>query len=398
MKLKKVISTVLRLIPQFFDMIITKFKSMYSPLSKKYEGSWLISERGTEAKDNGYVFFKYMRENHPQIDVYYVIDSSYTNDYNKVKKFGNIIEYKSLEHKIAFLKCKYAISTHIGHLEPWAYKLYKMILDRKNKTKFVLLQHGVINHDLSDVYNKKATRLDLFITSTQKEYESIIYNDNYGYSKNEVVKTGLARFDLLSDYKVKNQILLMPTWRSDIVNPSYKKEKVIPDSVFYESEYFKRYNSILNNEKLINLLRKNNYILVFYPHYEIQQYIQYFKTNSEDVIKIAKKENYDVQTLLKESKLLITDYSSVFFDFGYMKKPILYYHFDEGHYKNGYFSYKSDGFGDIFDKEEDLVNTIEGMFNNNFIISDFYKDRINDCFGTIDGNNCVRIFNRIKSL
>ena len=398
MKLKKVISTVLRLIPQFFDMIITKVKSMYSPLSKKYEGAWLISERGTEAKDNGYVFFKYMRENHPEIDAYYVIDSSYTNDYNKVKYLGNIIEYKSLEHKIAFLKCKYAISTHIGHLEPWAYKLYKIILDRKNKTKFVLLQHGVINHDLSDIFGKKATKLDLFITSTQKEYESIAYSESYGYREDEVAKTGLARFDLLSNFKTKNQILLMPTLRSNIVNPSYKKEKTLPDSVFYNSEYFKRYNSLINNEKVAKLLRENNYEMIFYPHYEIQQYIQYFNTKYDDVVKIAKKEYYDVQTLLKESKLLITDYSSVFFDFGYMEKPILYYHFDELHYKRGYFSYKDDGFGDIFVKEDDLVNAIEEMFNNDFIISDFYKDRISDCFGVIYDNNCVRIYNKIKSL
>lgn len=398
MKLKKVTSTVLRLIPQFFDMIITKVKSMYSPLSKKYEGAWLISERGTEAKDNGYVFFKYIRENHPEIDAYYVIDSSYTNDYNKVKYLGNIIEYKSLEHKIAFLKCKYAISTHIGYLEPWAYKLYKMILDRKNKTKFVLLQHGVIYNDLSDIYSKKATKLDLFITSTQKEYETISSSKSYGYKEGEVVKTGLARFDLLNDYKTKNQILLMPTWRSNIVNPSYKKEKKLPDSVFYNSEYFKRYNSLINNEKITKLLRENNYEMIFYPHYEIQQYIQYFNTKYDDVVKIAKKEDYDVQTLLKESKLLITDYSSVFFDFGYMEKPILYYHFDELHYKRGYFSYKDDGFGDIFVKEDDLVNAIEEMFNNDFIISDFYKDRISDCFGVIDDNNCVRIYNKIKSL
>ncbi len=398
MKLKQIISTVLRLIPQFFDMLITKFKSIFSPISRKYDGAWLISERGTEAKDNGYVFFKYMRENHPEIDAYYVIDSSYKNDYNKVKDFGNIIEYKSLEHKIAFLKCKYAISTHIGHLEPWAYKLYKMILDRKNRTKFVLLQHGVINHDLSDIYGKKFTKLDLFITSTQKEYESIAYSESYGYKEYEVEKTGLARFDLLSNFETKNQILLMPTWRSNIVNPSYKKEKTLPDSVFYNSDYFNRYNSLINNEKIVKLLRENNYEMIFYPHYEIQQYIHYFNTIYDDVIKIAKKEDYDVQGLLKESKLLITDYSSVFFDFGYMEKPILYYHFDDGHYQKGYFSYKHDGFGDIFDNEEELVNAIEGMFKNNFIISDFYKDRISDCFGVIDNNNCVRIYNRIKLL
>lgn len=34
---------------------------------------WLISERGTDARDNGYHFFRYLREKHPEIECYYVI-------------------------------------------------------------------------------------------------------------------------------------------------------------------------------------------------------------------------------------------------------------------------------------------------------------------------------------
>lgn len=43
-----------------------------------------------------------------------------------------------------------------------------------------------------------------------------------------------------------------------------------------------------------------------------------FKTESKHV-KIADWEHYDVQQLLKESAFLITDYSSIFNDFAYMK-------------------------------------------------------------------------------
>lgn len=42
---------------------------------------------------------------------------------------------------------------------------------------------------------------------------------------------------------------------------------------------------------------------------------------------------YDVQQLLKESLLLITDYSSVFFDMMYMNKPVIFYQFDENQYR-----------------------------------------------------------------
>lgn len=396
-KIIHIIRKLFRLSFQAIDMIIYYFKSLFYKDKEKYKDMWLISERGTEAKDNGYVLFEYIRKNHPDVNVHYVIDTSASNDYERVKKLGNIIEYKSKEHKIAFLLCDKAISTHTGFLEPWSYKLYKLILDRKSKKKFVFLQHGVILHDISDLCKKSATKIDLFITSTYQEYEEVC-SERYEFDKNEVVQTGLARFDKLHDRKEKNQIVLMPTWRKDIVNPSYLNYKLVEDSVFTGSEYYKKYNSLINNTKLINSLEKNNCELVFYPHYEIQQYLKYFNTNS-DKIKLASKEKYDVQTLLKESKLLVTDYSSVIFDFAYMQKPSLYYQFDDlTHYKKGSFDYFRDGFGDIIKEEDELVDEIIKFIESGFKLSDKYQSRIDNCFKYKDNKNCERIFNEIKRI
>ena len=72
---------------------------------------------------------------------------------------------------------------------------------------------------------------------------------------------------------------------------------------------------------------------------------------NKDII-IADKDTFDVQDLLIRSQILITDYSSVFFDFAYMKKPEIFFQFDNeryrnSHYKEGYFSYELDGFGKV---------------------------------------------------
>ena len=55
-------------------------------LFPKYRGVWIVSERGSDARDNGYHFFKYIRENHPEIKVcsktlYMYIESGIFQDY-----------------------------------------------------------------------------------------------------------------------------------------------------------------------------------------------------------------------------------------------------------------------------------------------------------------------------
>ncbi|WP_304082844.1 CDP-glycerol glycerophosphotransferase family protein [Peptostreptococcus stomatis] len=391
-----IVEKIIRLSKNSLEMLAYNSKADKFRQDEKYKNMWLISERGVEAKDNGYVFFKYLRENHPEINAWYVIDSSHKKDYDRVKDLGNIIEFGSEDHKIAFLLCEYAISSHLGFLEPWSYKLYKLLLDRKNKKKFVLLQHGVILSDLSMYYNA-STKIDLFITTTKREYESIC-GPNYGFAEGVVVRTGIARYDRLNDFKTKKQILLMPTWRQTIITPSYKNQDKLDMTSFLASDYFKSLNSLINNKKIIELLERYDRDLIFYPHFEMQPYKGAFDNESDRVI-LADKDDYDVQTLLKESELLITDFSSVAFDFAYMKKPLIYYQkVKDDKYAPGYFSYEDDGFGKVIIDEEDLVKKLSEYFDNEFKMEDIYAQRVEEFFDLRDGKNCDRIFKAILNL
>jgi CDP-glycerol glycerophosphotransferase (TagB/SpsB family) len=111
----------------------------------------------------------------------------------------------------------------------------------------------------------------------------------------------------------------------------------------------------------------------------------------------------DIQTLLKESSLLITDYSSIFFDFAYMKKPLLYYQFDEEEfrkrqYEEGYFSYRKDGFGSVVKNEERLVDAINDCIDKNFTTPPLYSKRADKFFALRDKNNSERIYQAILAL
>lgn len=377
-----------KVIPNLMKFIIAKFL-IFLGYKKDYENCWIISERGNDARDNGYFFFKYLCEQHPEISCYYIIDKE-SSDYEKVKKIGLTIEYQSFEHFVVMLRSSHLISTHIMGFTPEAEVF--MILEKRNlfefKSKKIFLQHGIIKSDIEGLKYPNV-KLDLFVCGAYDEYRYI--HDHYRHPEGVVQYTGLARYDFLNNDRVKRQILIMPTWR--------KWLNSLSEQEFLETEYCKQYLDVLNDGQLHEWLEKEEYELVFYPHYEMQKYVHLFAMTHPN-IHVGYFENYDVQTLLKESELLITDYSSVFFDFAYLNKPILYFQFDQEqffsyHYAKGYFDEKV--FGPICKTKKELLNSLNSFFVNSMDISN-YEDNQKMFFRTNNGNCCEKIYQTILTI
>jgi CDP-glycerol glycerophosphotransferase (TagB/SpsB family) len=377
-----------------------KLLGLFYKNKSKFKDAWLICERGLEAGDNGYFFFKYMRLNYPDKKVYYLIDTSRIADFNRVKEFGNIIEYNSFEHKMAALYASVFISTHTGYITPWRYLLQKKIFTLKKRLIYVWLSHGVTKEDISDLINKYTTGIDLITCVTEAEKASFLSNKKYGFDRKNVALTGFARFDNLLPFETKNQIIFMPTWRKYLIRKTVY-HKAYPDlsATFVDSVYFKQITNFLTNEKLHHLLESNNLTMVFYPHFVVQKSLDLFKINSNRII-TANNKNDDIQQVLKEGKMLITDYSGVAFDFAYMYKPLVYYQFDREeyyshHYRKGYFDMEKDGFGPVVKTGEALISTVESIIKNNFEMDALYRKRVDNTFVYRDNKNCERIYNAI---
>ena len=95
---------------------------------------------------------------------------------------------------------------------------------------------------------------------------------------------------------------------------------------------------------------------------------------------------------------MITDYSSIAFDFAYLKKPLIYYQtkkFDEFHYDLGYFDYDTMGFGEVISNEEDLVDKVIYYMKNGAVLEDEYKRRSDNFFKFRDKNNSKRVYDWI---
>jgi CDP-glycerol glycerophosphotransferase (TagB/SpsB family) len=246
------------------------------------------------------------------------------------------------------------------------------------------------------------TKVSLFVCGAAPEAKFVA--SEFGYPEGSVQCVGLPRFDALHNGIVKKQILVMPTWRQWLsVGSTWGKINNSTLNEFLKSCYYKNFQNLLNQSSLHQLLQETGYQLVFYPHHEMQTVTHLFTSTCEQIT-IARNHDYDVQQLLKESAILVTDYSSIAFDFGYMRKPMLYFQFDreeydQGHYARGYFDYKRDGFGPVVDTPEHVVSKLK-----DFILSDStgdtqrYLERQKKFFVLHDLKNCERTYQAIQSI
>lgn len=355
----------------------------------RYKNLWLIAERKTDARDNGLHFFRYLTKEHPEINTAFIIACN-SPDYGKVKRLGTVIEPYTFGHMLAFACAKVRISTHYMGCSPDAYRFRRLDRFHLVQGKNALIRHGITANDLPELHYPEA-RPDLFVCSAFPEYKNIL--ENYSQPEGVVQMTGLCRYDRLCEaHQVKKQILIMPTWRYFLRNLSQEE--------FQKSEYYKQFTQLLSDAELQARLEKFDYRIVLYLHYELQPYTKLF-CRDHPRIEVKSLKDADVQDLLMESAMMITDYSSVFFDFAYMSKPLAYLQFDEEkfyatQYRRGYFNCHTDGFGPVFKSADKTVEYICREIENGMEPEAQYIKRAEMFFGERSANHCERTFLAIK--
>lgn len=399
----------------FFDKIIYELnKQIYSIkkyykfcfirlLSKKNKKYYLFNDRIMYADDNAEQLFKYINKTDKKMAKYsyFVLDKN-SPKLSELKKIGKVLIYGSLKHKLKYLNCKMVISSHASYFDKVynPFNEYEMDLLKDLITKkFVFLQHGVIFNDVHEMLNRPQIIADLFITTTNVEYNEI-KSPKYMYDKNMIACTGLARFDKLLEGEKENIILIAPTWRMYLTDSQYKNGN---KQLFKKSSFYIEYKKVLENRQLLESLKKYNFKIKFLLHPAFLQFRKEFEKYKNDFIDILTTQDATYSELFKQCSIFVTDYSSTHFDIAYMKKPIIYYQFDiekfyESHYDKGYFDYETDGFGDVVYNEEELVKELVNCIKNGCYIKDKYNDRINKTFKYIDQNNSKRIYEEIKKI
>ena len=380
---------------------IRKGAIKYSKKLKKRE-IWLINDRYNKAGDNGEFFFRYLININPKDIKFKFVISKNCSDYQRMKSLGNILYLGSKKYNQTFLKADKIISSASNSWVDNPYGEDRKYLIDLYHFELIFLQHGISKDDVSNLLNKFMKNYSLIITASKYEYNSFLSNE-YGYTAKNIKLTGFSRFD---NFRInenintsENMILIMPTWRMNFKGTTKPiTYEGIYSYNFRYTDFFKFYNNLINSPQLLNTMKKYNYTGIFCLHPSFSEQWRDFNNNS--IFFIMNK--YDYQTLLSKASLLITDYSSVFFDFAYMKKPIIYTQFDyeiyrKNHYQKGYFDYLINGFGPVCFDLETCINIIIDEIISGCIIKQKYVRRVQKFFAFFDRNNNNRIYDSIKN-
>ena len=347
---------------------------------------WLFMDRKDYADDNAESLFRYSLNQNDGIKKYFIINKD-SSGFERLKKYGNVVDFGSLQHKILYLLAEKVISSHPDEevLNPFWPDDFKYVSGAIT-SKRIFLQHGITKDNISRWLKKYDKHIELLVTVADIERDSFL-DYYYNYDEDIVQVLGFPRYDNLSNKSNQKQILIMPSWRNTLDNKD--------DEQIIQSIYFKKFNSLINNENFINLAKSKGYKIIFKPHPNVYDFIHLFDRNDYVIF----DEGTRYQELFNNSSLLITDYSSVAFDFSYIKKPILYYQYAKDYnFKEGYFDYETMGFGEILKYENDLIEVIEEYLEMNCEIKEKYSSRVDDFYKYSDRNNSKRVYDFIIKL
>ncbi|MGJ0112854.1 CDP-glycerol:glycerophosphate glycerophosphotransferase [Campylobacter molothri] len=358
---------------------------------------WLLIDRTMAAGDNAEYFYDYLANNLSKKNIFFGLNRS-SPDWKRLEaKNYNLVDTSSVYFSKFIKKVTHYVCSDLENNILSKISFYE--------TKIIFLQHGVIKDDLSRWLNTK--KLDLFITSTKQEYDSIASDFNkYKFSKKEVVLTGLPRFDYLqsnANDKPTNNILVFPTWRNYLISNIDQNGIRKKNNTFTESIFFQKWYSFLYSDELKKICNSLNYKIMFVLHPNFLCYSNLFERKSFDHIEVI-KENVNYLNLFNISSLMITDYSSSAFDMAFLRKPVIYYQFDrddffKNHtYSKGYFDYLKDGFGPVVADDKELFLRLGDILNNKCIPDDLYYSNIEKAFACRDKKCCQRIYDAIQSI
>ena len=217
-----------------------------------------------------------------------------------------------------------------------------------------------------------------------------------------LVITGLPRFDELvrkanghrgeaGAVESPGRVLYMPTWRDWLPRQT---------AGFRASRFYQQVRGFLQNPELQACLAQHGAILDVHLHSIMEPYRDLMSGELESLNVRFLPPGLKLQDALARSRLLITDYSSVAWDFLYLDKPVLFYQFDVEEFTEHWDAYVDLGdlFGPVVHSAPDVAAAVRRFVEADFECGE-YRAKMTywqgKAFQYRDRGNCERVVQAI---
>lgn len=353
------------------------FKLNYKPYTQKT----VVFESfgGRQISDSPLAIYEELKKSHPEYRLIWVVnkkkaktmqDSDYEYVIRGTFNWVRTIQKAQIWVENARLPQWVQKPEHVQIIQTWhGTPLKKLGLDIENVT-----MPGTTTEKYHANFVREANRWDFLISPN--EYSTQIFRKAFDY-QNEILEVGYPRNDELAQPNptkielIKQQLGIPLDKKVVMYAPTYRDNQF-----FMKGKYsFKLPFSLKKMRESLG----DDTVLLLRMHYLISNSmdISGFEDFAYDV------SNYsNISDLYLISDLLVTDYSSVFFDYAYLKRPIVFFPYDyevyEDELRGFYLDYKKDLPGAIAYNSETLrQEIIQGLdlpdMENNPIFMKFYN-------------------------
>jgi len=356
---------------------------------------WMFYDKIYKGGDSSEYIYKYAKKQKDKVKKYYLLDEK-ACDYKRMKKEGyRPLKRGTLKHKLVFMNADMVIASNST---VFAFNDFPMGASAYFRGTFdfhvACVQHGMSVQKIAIAQKRLRDNTRLYFCASKYEIENLskpIYNYN-GY--NALRLTGVPRYDGLVD-EAEKQIMIAPTWRMQSAMLVVKNEGVQRDynENFKDTPYYKVFNSLINDSRLIAAAKKYGYRIKYVLHPIVSPQVNDFDKNDYvDIISAIGDMSYE--ELFRKSSLMVTDFSGIQFDFAYMRKPLVYLHHKDipQHYEEGTYHYDTMAFGEICHDNDELIDLLCEYMKDGCVMKEEYKKRADDFFEFNDHNNCERIY------
>ena len=400
-----------RLVELFFSFLFLPIWWLEG-LFPRDKNLWIFSAWfGEKYSDNSRAFFEYVLKNHPEIKCVWITKNK--SIFEQLKSSGcNVVYSKSLQFLFLALRAGKMFTTTGGefffgfcngieHYALWHGMPLKKILcddeftgEKAKKTKIMIFIGNFLQEMNNRLFKWRSVSMTNTYTVTNADFFRPFLKTAFRFPDERILNTGSPRLDALfaakpeplieklrSQFPKSTIILYMPTFRTG----AWTKK---PFNPFDEKYGFKF--SVFQTE-----LEHQQNVVLYKPHF-VDAALLHHKNGTGRFITISDDDYDELYNFVAQVDVLITDYSSIYFDFIATRKPVILAPFDLEEYlhtaRGHYFDYNSEMEAT---KAHDWNELLDILANRTY--SPASEEKIIQFAQYVDGHCSERLFSYIHA-